>query len=384
MGQEITNKPPRWEDYVCIDEHETSAFMAEHFSNENGNLLFVLGKGFDVRMNFGLSKLLAASPKCNLEIMSIAFDEGANSPSFDYQHLIDSNEIEFQSLIADLKVEEKKINVWEKTRGKKRRVGDRQASSIFTKKEQLEPYTDIVVDISSLPRGIYFSLIGKILSLIDHYFEGEDRVPNLMVLTSENAEIDSLIVEKEIDEDIHYPHGFGGGVELESQNSPTVWLPLLGENKSVHFEKAHDLIKPNEVCPLLPFPSKNPRRSDSIYNEHSELFSDVVRVDSQNLMFVHEQNPFEVYQKLIKTIGNYKNSLSVLNGSKSIISTFSSKLLSIGALLTVYEFRKSNTVNVGISNIDAFGYEIKDEDAVKKLKDSSGVFVSWLTGNIYK
>ncbi len=384
MGQEIANNSPRWEDYVCIDEHEIGSFLQEHFSKESDSLLFILGKGFDVRMNLGLRTLLAVSPKCNLEIMSIVFDEGANSPSFNYQHLIDENEVEFQSMTNNVRVIEKKISVWEKTRGKKRRVGDRQASSIFNDKKQLESYTDIIVDISSLPRGIYFSLIGKLLSLIDHYFQGEDNIPNLMIMTSENAKIDSLIVEKEIDEDIHYPHGFGGGVELESQNSPTVWLPLLGENKSFHFEKAHDLIKPDEVCPLLPFPSKNPRRSDSIYNQHSELFTDRVRVDSQNLMFVHEQNPFEVYQKLIKTIHNYNTSLSILNGSKSIISTFSSKLLSIGALLTVYEFRKNNDINVGISNVDAFGYEIEDEDAVKKLKDSSGVFVSWLTGNIYK
>lgn len=384
MGQHQVKKKsePRWEDYVWINDSQVDSFWKDHLSKSERELLYILGKGFDIRMNFGLEKLLGVNPQANIEVMSISFDEGPNSPSIQYKDLVEKNNREFMALTNSYNVIDKKIQVWKKSGGKKRRIGDRQASGIFTQKDDIKKYSDIIVDISSLPRGIYFSLIGKLLALIDNYFEPK-IAPNLFVLTSENADLDSLIIEKEIDEDIHYPHGFGGKVELESKSLPIVWLPLLGENKHPHFEMAHLHLRPNEICPLLPFPSKNPRRSDTIFQQHSEIFFDVLRIEPQNIMFVHEQNPFEVYMKLIKTISNYNDSLSLLQGCKSVISTFSSKLLSVGALLAAYEFKDNEEIHVGISNIDSFGYEISDVKAMENLKDSSGVFVSWLTGNIY-
>lgn len=203
------------------------------------------------------------------------------------------------------------------------------------------------------------------------------------MLTAENANIDAGIIERGIDEDLHFPHGFGGGVELESLNLPTVWLPLLGENKSKHFEKANQHIRPDEICPLLPFPSKNPRRSDDIFKEHHGLFFDVLRIESQNIMYVPEQNPFEVYRKIVLTIRNYQDSLSVLKGCKAVISTFSSKLLSIGALLAAYECKMDVNNYVGVLNVDSQGYKIKDLESVKSLRDQSELFVIWLTGIPY-
>ena len=76
---------------------------------------------------------------------------------------------------------------------------------------------------------------------------------------------------------------FNQGMELAAIATVSDMMPLLGENKSLHFEKANQHIRPDEICPLLPFPSKNPRRSDDIFKEHHGLFFDVLRIRSNNI-----------------------------------------------------------------------------------------------------
>ncbi|MBK7635903.1 MAG: hypothetical protein IPJ13_17685 [Saprospiraceae bacterium] len=75
-------------------------------------------------------------------------------------------------------------------------------------------------------------------------------------------------------------------------------------------------------------------------------------------MYVPEQNPFEVYRNLTNAIINYNKTLSIINGCKAAISTFCSKLLSIGALMAAYELNNKvvDKVGVGILNVDSRGY----------------------------
>lgn len=66
------------------------------------------------------------------------------------------------------------------------------------------------------------------------------------------------------------------------------------------------------------------------------------------------------------------------------MSTFSSKLLSIGALLCAYEFKASGNIKVGILNVDSSGYEIGNEELARKTGEQSELFLIWLAGEPYK
>ena len=70
-----------------------------------------------------------------------------------------------------------------------------------------------------------------------------------------------------------------------------------------------------------------------------------------------------------------------LNGCKVVISTFSSKVLSIATLLTAYELMED--IGVGVLNVDSQGYEIDDFEELKNRRESSELFVIWLTGEPY-
>ncbi|MCH8903426.1 MAG: hypothetical protein IIA45_05880 [Bacteroidetes bacterium] len=370
----------RWDPYALFKGEEVDDLWKSIVGTDGSSTLYILGKGFDVRMNLGLKSILDCVEAKSLDIFLISYDEGETSHSNKYSSLVDKNIKELNSLISGPVLKQKAMNIWEGTGKTKKRVGDRQAIDLIKEYSEIQEYENIIIDISALPRGIYFSLIGKMLSLIDNK-PAVANIPNLLVVTAENAELDSSINETGIDDDLHYPIGFGGGIELEASKTPVIWLPLLGENKGIHLNKANQHIRPNEICPILPFPSKNARRADDIFNELYDFF-DTFQIESQNIMYVPEQNPFEVYKTIISAIHKYKISLATMGGCKAVVTTLSSKLLSLGALLAAYELKDSD-YSLGILNVDSHGYDLLNEDGLDNMKDKSELLVTWLTGEPY-
>lgn len=377
----------RWNPYVFFDNSETIKFWSTHFCSKNKKLLFIMGKGFDVRMNVTIIELMRACPNINIECHLIQFNEGKSSSSHKLKPLVDENMSELNKVLSSDKIKIKNISLWEGSGRKRKRVGDRKAADIIGNNiDDLKDFTDIIVDISALPRGVYFSFVGKILTLLDIYKSIYN--PNFFISVAENPKIDELTKETEIDGELNYLRGFMGEQELTAQfEKPVIWFPILGEDKKEHLKKAFDHIfqvntSAYEICPVLPFPSKDPGRSDSLMIDYHQLLFEEFNIEAQNIMYVPEQNPFEAYIRLNNAIRNYNKSLTTLTGCKAVISTFSSKLLSIGTLLSAYELK--GEIGVGVLNVDSGGYEIDNVDDIKKLKNESKLFLSWLTGDPYK
>lgn len=361
----------RWESYVLVSNNEFDNFCASYF-DKNKKILFIMGKGFDVRMNFTLKKLLASDFKSTVDCLIVDFDEGSNSPSHEYDELIENNLNELRTFSlngqSELLINREK---------QKRYIGDRDvAEKIFN--YDIDPFTEIIVDISSLPRSIYFPLVGVLLKKTDPECGGVRK--NLFVTVTENTEIDRRINERDAEEDIRYIHGFSGGSNKMADEKPLIYLPLLGEKKLNDLRKLYTQLNPKEVCPILPFPSKNPRRSDALLMEYHESLFDELQVEPQNIIYVPEQNPFEVYRILSKTIDNYNKSLAVFGGCKVVLTTFSSKLLTLGVLMTAYE----NDTNVGVANLQSRGYYIDDVESIKEFYDKNEAFLIWLNGEVYE
>ena len=368
----------RWNPYVLISDTDLENSFLKHFTSES-RIVILMGKGFDVRMNIALNKLKACPINLNITCFLLVFDEGQDSSSHIYNQLVDNNEQELESLIGKNNIETISIKLWETDN--KRRIGDRKAAAVIDKINLLA-FTDVIVDISALPRGIYFSMIGKLLTLIDAM--EQEKKPNLMVTVAENPNLDKATQDDSPDDEPNFLHGFSGQIDNSADSgAPSVWMPILGENKEHQLRKAYTYLDPNETCPILPFPSRDPRRPDSLIVKYHGLLFDELNVEQQNIMYVPEHNPFEAYKILSRAILNYRDSLKPIGDCKIILSTFSSKLLSIGMLLAAYEL-KSKDIGVGVLNVDSHGYKLNTELDLSRMRSESNLFVIWLTGEPYE
>jgi hypothetical protein len=343
--------------------------------------LTIMGVGFDPRTSFCINKLMKLGGQGKRDSVLIELDEGPDSPSRRYQDLIDANRNQIGKLLPEGSRRIFKRLSMQASDG--RRIGSRNAANIFGTLSEISTYNDLIVDISALPRGIYFPLIGKLLHLTDIASSSKDPSPNLHVVVSENAELDARIKDEGIAEDAEYMHGFTGALDTEgSTRVPRVWIPILGERQAQQLERIDNLVGADEICPMLPMPSANPRRGDALLMEYRELLFDRMRIEPKNFIYVDEGNPFQVYEEIRKTIMRYELSLQPLGGCQVIISALSSKLLSLGALLAGYELKRTGR-GVGMAQVETQGYDMEGKIEKQKELDRTEPYSLWLAGDCY-
>lgn len=69
-----------------------------------------------------------------------------------------------------------------------------------------------------------------------------------------------------------------------------------------------------EICPVLPSPSRDPRRGDRLLMEFKGPLFDTRETPFTNVLYAHEGDPFEAYRQLLGTKKRYRRSLSVVGG----------------------------------------------------------------------
>jgi hypothetical protein len=325
-------------------------------------------------MCLGAQLVLAGGGLGRRDVVALELKEGPASPSLRHQDLIQQNWTELETLIRPRgKISVRPIDFWS---AEGRRVSSQNARDVFDSPDSFAEYTDVVVDISALPRSIYFPLLARILYFLDNAARSEKPPTNLHVLVAEEPAMDAGITEEGIDKEAEFMASFGGGFDQEATPIPKVWMPLMGENRVTQFNRIHERVDPGEVCPVLPSPSRNPRRGDDIIIEYQQVLFDELRLNPKDFLYASEQNPFEVYRRLRAAALHYGEVFKLLGGCKVALSALSSKLMSLGALLVAYELKQAN-FNIGVAHIECQGYTINPTAANPELVGL------WLSGECY-
>ena len=121
----------------------------------------------------------------------VEYDEGENSPSRKHDNSISANVRAIEELFKNSgELTTRQIRMW--SDDGRRRVGSRGAAGVFASAEAIESYTDILVDISALPRSLYMPMLARLLNLVDQM--PDVKRPNLHVVVGDNPALDQLIV----------------------------------------------------------------------------------------------------------------------------------------------------------------------------------------------
>lgn len=369
---------PRWENYLYFPPDRSPDFWKKHLVHRERDVLVMLGWGFDPRMCSGIRMILNAGGTGKHDCLLLRYEEGRDSPSMRYASHVDDNRRTLDRLMQNRgEIQSECFPCWTADGAY---VGSRRAVN-HVGQELIRSYTDVVIDVSAMPRGIYLPILGRTLQIVDGPEISEAPRVNIHVMVSEDVKLDEQTREKSIEKDASYLYGFSSDLwEDSSSNVPRVWIPILGEGKMEQLRKIWELVKPDEICPVLPSPSKDPRRSDNLIIQYRRLLFDEFRVEPRNIMYACEWNPFEAYRQIRGAIVQYAEALGQLGGCKAVVSSTSSKLLSIGVLLAAYECKYNMNYRVGIAEAHSRGY---DMPKLGPTYDGETPYSLWLAGECY-
>jgi hypothetical protein len=356
----------RWDPYQLFDGADFNTYWANRLLDGSRKLLFIVGRGFDSRATLVPRRILGLGKVAVLHGWMLCYRNG--QPDTPITRLkIDANAAAFASIFSTGLTE---IEI--KMRGSgNSHVTSRNTGVAVNRQQELAQYTDVIVDISAMPRTVGLTAIARLIALLDELAETGGPSVNLHVVVAESVVSDKHHTSASLSDTVTSLVGFSGQLTAESTiNLPRVWFPVLGEGQSARLERIRSELDPDEICPVIPFPSRNPRGGDRLIEEYRLLLFDDFRVEPTNVLYASEYNPFEAYRQIYGAINRYRDSLSDLGGCKVFVSPLSSKLLSVGALLAGYDHRATSgspdKVNVGIPYVESVTYgepgEILDMD----------------------
>jgi hypothetical protein len=346
-----------WDRYVLRRGSEVHELWDGLFGSRVIRLLYIAGNGFDVRAQAAMRELVASlqTPGRDLnsaKLLLVGFSDYELTQ--DLRELTEQNVAELNSIFSSLGTAHT-ITLGSSSDGEED-VSASVALALGTKQvlDWVNDYTDIILDVSSLPRIAYLailtSLLGKLVpdrstqSGHDHPLKANNI--NLQVLVAEDANLDGKILAEDPSNDLVLVPGFSAAMHAESVKEwPLVWLPILGENRVGQLQKIMTLAQiPSsaEICPVLPHPSRNPRRADDLLIEYIEPLFRSRRTPTTNILHVHESQPFEAYRQLLGAMQRYQNSLQILGGCRLVVTPLSSKLITLGAGLACFEMRTAD------------------------------------------
>lgn len=358
----------KWNSYMFFQQEEVSDFWRSYYAHSNAKLLFVMGKGFDPRMNNTLKKIFEDVAYQSLDCLAVDFPAQEET---DGDEFYKQNVAEFEALLKEKGISYQTITIDAKL------SWDNRIKSMLRQLNQIAytSYTDIILDVSAIPCAYYYN-IAKLL-----YDKTQYDQSNFFITVSENVEIDKLIKKKYNEETITPLYNFRALYGMESVFNPiNIFVPLMGEDKKEHLKLVYDTFHPKEVCPVLPFPSKEPGRSDQLLWEYNDFLTDTLKVEPQNLLYAPERDPFELYNRLEKLMQDYKDTLKLIDGQICFgFALLTSKLLALGVLLIGLKYENE----VQVYNVNSSKYDIANKNRIIEANEHSEPFLMWINGEPY-
>ncbi|MAO93680.1 MAG: hypothetical protein CMM78_01110 [Rhodospirillaceae bacterium] len=351
----------RWDQCIAHSGQEVAEFAKDFFAQGDRKILLIAGAGFDPRSTLVAQCLVDAGAALN----AVLIKEIRPKPAQNLKDLAEGNKTDLENLLHNSKVIEIEIFGTDNAV-----VGGRNVIKALHGLNY-EDFTDVVVDISALSIGTSFPAIRFLTERIDAGLKPR----NLHAFVTHNPSLDASIIHIPSDAP-GYIHGFRGGMSLDSSSKAAkLWLPQLVTGRRPALSALHSYLEPHDTCPIVPFPSANPRQVDILAEEYIVELEEAWEVDTRNLVYADESNPLDLYRTILSLHELRQRVFQNIGGSLMILSPLGSKIMAIGALLAAMER------NLPVAYLEAIGYDMVDGplpcNAEQKLVHL------WLEGEAY-
>lgn len=313
-----------WSNCIANFDDEVAAFVCDYFNDPSRRVLLVAAAGFDPRSQ-RVSKLLADALGDRLSAFYIR-EERPGAPD-ELVKRADENEAALKAVVPNSKVFSIEVFADDGAPvGGARLVAEILANPIAPE------ITDVILDLSALSIGIGFPAAKLLLEEC----EGNDaRAFHLMIVS--NPELDDLISSVPSSR-ISPVKGFAPDIGMSALEVAQIWIPQLARGRATALTQiGASLGNWYKICPVLPFPARNPRRADDLLTEYQNELVNEWEIDPRDIVYASERNPLDCYRTLSTLKKRFDRTMDGTYEPRMVLSPLGSKVLAAGAMMAAIE-----------------------------------------------
>lgn len=316
-----------WSNCITHFDAEVDGFVADYFSEPSRRVLLVAAAGFDPRSQ-RVARTLAST--LGERLTAIFIREERPAPSGKLLAAADENEAALRTIVPGCTILQVEIFADDGAP-----VGGTRIVKLLGQNPVPEDITDVVLDLSALSTGVGFPAA---MMLLEDCEAAPGRTFHLMIVS--NPELDDQISSVPSSQasavrGFAPPIDVGGDMEIAQ-----VWIPQLAHGRAAALTRIGVAIgKCYKICPLLPFPARNPRRADDLLSEYRSALVDEWAVDPRDVVYASERNPLDSYRTLSTLKNRFDRTMAGTYQLRMVLSPVGSKVLAAGALMAAIEHK---------------------------------------------
>ncbi|MCZ8207533.1 MAG: hypothetical protein O9270_04995 [Aquidulcibacter sp.] len=313
-----------WENCIAHFDTQVDVFAEEYFGRTEVICLLVAAAGFDPR-SIGIATLLAGHLGDRLSGLFVREERG--TPDAGLVTAADQNADRLRELVRGCEIAS--VDIFGNDNAP---VAGVRIASIIRDFNIPDETTDIVLDMTALSIGVAFPAARLLLDYC------EDRGIAFHIMVASNPELDDAITSEPGDRPMAV-RGFAG-IDLSDAalEISRIWVPQLAKGRSAALTEIRRSIRDTyKICPVVPFPARDPRRADALITEYGTQLIDEWQVDPRDIVYVSESNPLDCYRTLSTLTKRYADAVDQIFVPSIILSPVGSRVMAAGALMAAIE-----------------------------------------------
>lgn len=350
-------------DYIWHSNGDAIDFINDYFSI-SGNVLYIGSIGFDPRT---LSTYRRLKESAKEKVTPLFLLEERKQGSENLKNRAHKREL---SLPEELGFQPKVLRIPIFAADGAPIGGPELIKAITIEVSDISGFTDIVIDICAMSRGIFFPLTRYIRDLI----KASGHPISLHILVVDQPAVDYSYIPDYYDS-AAWMRGFDGKAGLLSNNKTArLWLPQLMSQRKTVYETLYKFVNPQDVCPVLPFPGIKSKMVDELVIEYNEHITSTWDTALQNIVLAAESDPLDMYHTVLRVDAARKK---IFKNHSTILSPMGSKVSTIGGLLAAMD------LDLPVAYVETLGYSENKSSETLELSNEERLVHVWVDGPIY-